>query len=338
MVGVYNKIQELQDISSYSKHDKLVQGIINAIEDKILIQGNMLPSVNAMVKELGFASKTIVKAYNDLKDRGIIESKNRLGYYVINEDTDQKVKVALLLYSFFPFQQTFYNTFRTSLGENIQVDVFFHHSNYDVFETILKKIKNQYGMYVIAPIPDVRTKFILQDIPSHKLLIIDRFEKLDQDFSHVTQEFEISTYMALKKLIKPIQNFNNIVLFYKDGTDIPIEIKRAFTKFIEDYDINGSIQESYAKDSIKKGTIYFTIRDGDLWPILKDAKEREFDLGKDIGVFSGNDGPVKEIICGGITTLSTDFNEMAKQSAKFVLEKKRIHITIPTILTRRESL
>jgi len=121
MNTVYGKIQELEQIIQFSKHEQLVQGIINAIDDKIVTQGSMLPSVNNMVKELGFASKTIVKAYTELKDRGLVESKNRLGYFVVNEATKQTVKVALLIYAFRPFQQVFYNTFRTALGKNIQV-------------------------------------------------------------------------------------------------------------------------------------------------------------------------------------------------------------------------
>ena len=107
MSTVFTKIQELEDESQLSKHEQLVSGIINAIDDKIITEGSMLPSVNNMVRELGFASKTIVKAYKELKERGIVESKNRLGYFVINEDTDQTVKVALLIYAFFALSGDF---------------------------------------------------------------------------------------------------------------------------------------------------------------------------------------------------------------------------------------
>ena len=129
MSVVYEKILELEEVSGLSKHEQLVGGIINAINDRAVSRGNMLPSVNEMVKELGFASKTIVKAYAELKDRGLVASKKRVGYFVANEATEQTVKVALLLYAFHPFQEIFYNAFRTGLGDNIQVDVFFHHSN-----------------------------------------------------------------------------------------------------------------------------------------------------------------------------------------------------------------
>ena len=82
---------------SYSKHDQLVQGIINAIDEKIVVQGDALPSVNTMISEVGFARETIMKGYRELVSRGIVESKNRLGYFVANSNTNQELKVALLM-------------------------------------------------------------------------------------------------------------------------------------------------------------------------------------------------------------------------------------------------
>lgn len=338
MTEIIDKILELEEVTSYSKHEQLVHGIINAINDKVLTQGSMLPSVNQMVSELGFASKTIVKAYGELKERGLVESKNRLGYFVINEATDQTVKVALLMYAFHPFQQIFYNTFRSALGENIQVDVFFHHNNMTIFETILGNIRGQYGMYVIAPIPHSETKKILKPIPENKLLLVDRFEELGRPFSHVTQEFEISTYMGLKELVGSIQKFDEMILFFQPNTDYPIGVKKAFEQFLKDHKIKGSIQPDYQSGQVQKGKVYFTIGDSDLWSILKDCKNSNLEVGKDVGIISKDDGPVKEIICGGITTLSTDFALMAQKAAEYVLNRDKVESIIPTILTRRKSL
>jgi DNA-binding transcriptional regulator YhcF (GntR family) len=198
MRNVYENIQELEDIPTYSKHEQLVQGIINSIDEKILVQGNPLPSVNMMIKELGFARETIVKAYKDLKNRGIIESKNRLGYFVANESTDQKLKVALLMYGFDVFQEIFYRKFREGLGDNIHLDVFFHHNNIEVFENILNHTKGKYGMYVVAPIPHPKSAELLQTIPTNKFLMIDRYEPIEGDFSYLAQEFENSSYRILK--------------------------------------------------------------------------------------------------------------------------------------------
>jgi len=106
---VINKIQELESVSILTKHEQLVNGILSAIDESIIVRGDMLPSVNTMVGELGFARKTIVKAYTDLIGRGIVESKNRVGYFVSNALTGQTIKVALVLYAFHSFQEKFYN-------------------------------------------------------------------------------------------------------------------------------------------------------------------------------------------------------------------------------------
>ncbi len=338
MATVFGKIKELETAILLSKHEQLINGILNSIDDKILVQGSVLPSVKIMSKELGFASETIVKAYKELKSRGLVESRKRMGYYIVNEDTVQIAKVALLMYAFHPFQEVFYNTFRDTLGENIQVDVFFHHSNIDVFETILGNIKGQYSTYVIAPIPHKRTKALLADFPTNKILLVDRYEKINNNFSHVTQEFENSTYTALTVLVEKIRQYKEMILFFKPNSDYPIEVMEAFKKFIQDFNLNGSIQESYQLGMLKEGTVYFTIGDGDLWKILKDCKAKAWKLGEEIGVFSNNDGPVKEIICGGITTFSTDFIRMAHQAAQFVLERKPVQTIIPTKIIQRNSL
>lgn len=43
MRNVFEKIQELDQMPSYSRHDQFVQGIINAIDEKIVVQGDALP-------------------------------------------------------------------------------------------------------------------------------------------------------------------------------------------------------------------------------------------------------------------------------------------------------
>ncbi len=338
MNTVYHKIQELVEVTAYSKHEQIVNGVINAIDERIVIQGSMLPSVNSMVRELGFASKTIVKAYKELKDRGIVDSKNRLGYFVVNEDTDQIKKVALLIYAFHPFQEEFYNSFRDTLGDNIQVDVFFHHNNLEIFETILGNISGRYGMYIVAPIAHPRVKKILSKIPRQKLLIVDRYEELEGDFSHITQEFEISTYMMLKAQVDNIRSYDGMTLYFLPESDHPVEILRAFKKFLQDYEIPGSVETHYKAGQIKKGHAYFTIGDGDLWKLLKDVKREGLVVGEDVAVLSNDNSPVKEIICGGITTFSTDFELMGSRAAEFVLGGESIQEVIPTVLIQRKSL
>lgn len=338
MDTVIEKIQELEEVSTFSKHEQLVNGIINAIDQKILVKGSMLPSVNQMVKELGFARKTIVKAYTDLKERGIIESKNRLGYFISNESTDQTVKIALILYAFHHFQEQFYNSFRASLGENIHIDVFFHHNNMEVFETILSNIIAKYGMYVIAPIQNEHSQELLKSIPPHKLLIVDRYLDLGNEYSHITQEFERPMFETLLELKEVMLQYSNYILFFRHDADFAIGVLKAYQKFMKLIGLNGQIKEQYTMGSLEEGTLYITHSDSDLWALLKDCLEKKWTIGEEIGILSQNETTVKEIISGGISTISTDFRQMAREAAAFVKDRKPVKKVIPSILIKRASL
>jgi DNA-binding transcriptional regulator YhcF (GntR family) len=332
------EIKGLEEVSTFSKHEQLVQGIINALDQKILVRGDALPSVNKMITEIGYARETIAKAYKELVNRGIIESKNRKGYFVATEDTEQHLKVCLLLYAFDTFQETFYQSFRNRIGENIQVDVFFHHNNFSVFESTINNIKGKYGMYVIAPIDTPEAIPLVQQLPMNKLLIVDRQLNLPEDHSYIVQEFKESSYQAFVALADRIKEFDQFVFFFKQQSAEPNDVLDSFQHFIKDYGINGIIKSKYEPGSIAPDKVYFTIHNLELWEILKDSKTKGLKPGKDLGILSHNDDNVKEIIFDGITTFSIDFAKMGEMAAEFVLSRKPIKHLMENKLIRRNSL
>jgi DNA-binding transcriptional regulator YhcF (GntR family) len=338
MATIFEKIQELEDMPSYSKHDQFVQGIINAIDEKIAVTGTSLPSVNMMIRELGFARETVMKGYRELIGRGIVESKNRQGYFVANGDTEQTLKVALLMYLIDSFQEQFYKAFRKELGPNVHIDVFFHHGNMAIFETILHMIRGKYGMYVVAPIPHPHTKELLNMIPRTRLLMFDRYEPLDGEFNHVTQEFAQASYAAFAELAESIKKFDEMIFFHTPGSLDPIEIIKSYKKFAKDYKINARILPHYIPGTVEKGKVYFTLSNAELWELLNDCNAAKLKPGKDVGILSHNDEPVKALVCGGITTYSTDFALMGKRAAQAIISREKIQETIPTRLVKRKTL
>lgn len=338
MEDVFKEFRKLSNVLDMSKHEQFIQGILNAIHNKSLVQGDKLPSVNEFMKETNYARETIAKGYKELVRRGVVESKNRVGFFVSNKNVQQELRVALVLFAFDTFQETFYKTFRNRLGENIQIDVFFHHNNIMVFENVIASIRGKYGMYVVAPIPNEKTADILMTLPMDKFLMIDRYEKLDVNFNYVTQEFKKASYLAFSELADTIRKFKKMFYYHRPASDTPIEILKAFNKFVRDFAIPHEICAEYIPGSLKKGGVYFTINNTELWAMLKDCKLQNLVIGKDVGILSHNDDIVKEIICDGITTYSTDFPLMAKKAADFVLNREPIREIIPTVLIRRTSL
>ncbi|WP_183568436.1 GntR family transcriptional regulator [Mucilaginibacter sp. SP1R1] len=336
MDRIFQEIKKLTDIPSYSKHDRFVQGMINAIDEKIIGQDEMLPSVNKLIKELGFSRETIIKGYKDLISRGIVESKNRLGYFVGNSNIGQTLNVALLMYNLDTFEEQFYRNFREELGQQVRLSTYFHHGDIEVFETILAQIKGKYEMYVVAPIPHPKTKELLDTIPRNKFMMFDRYESLEGDFNHITQEFGQSSYEVFSTLAPRIKQFEEIIFYHSPNSLDPKEIVHSFNKFLKDHNINGRVINEYKSGSVEKGKVYFTLDNFALWQIMRDCKSKNLKPGKDLGVLSHNDEPAKEII--GITTFSSDFSNMGKMAGRAVLNREKIQTTVPMILFERYTL
>jgi len=336
MANIFQEIKKLGDIPSYSKHDRFVQGIINAINEKIVARGEILPTVSKMMEELGFSRETVIRGYKELIDRGIVESKNRQGYFVSSGNTGMIMNIALLMYNLDTFEEQFYRSFRHEIGQNVNLNTYFHHGDIEIFGTILSQIKGKFGMYVIAPIPHPETKELLEMIPRNKLLIFDRYEPLGGVFNHITQEFANSSYEIFSKLAPRIRKFDEIIFYHSPASLDPKEIVSSFNKFLIDFNIKGRIEKEYIPGTIEKGKVYFTLDNFALWRMMRDCIGKNLEPGKDLGVLSSNDEPAKEIT--GITTFSADFSKMGILAGRAVLKKQDIQLTMPMILFNRATL
>jgi DNA-binding LacI/PurR family transcriptional regulator len=96
---------------------------------------------------------------------------------------------------------------------------------------------------------------------------------------------------------------------------------------------------SFVNDNeIVMGQVYFVIHDDDLVKVIKHCHKQNLKIGEDVGVISYNDTPLKQIVGGGITVISTNFGLMGEKAAQFVKNKKKIGEILPTSLILRESL
>ena len=81
------------------------------------------------------------------------------------------------------------------------------------------------------------------------------------------------------------------------------------------------------------------LAESDLVNLVKKSREQLLKLGKEIGIISYNDTPLKEILAQGITTISTDFEQMGKTIANQILGiDNRIPVKNPFRMTLRKSL
>lgn len=73
--------------------------------------------------------------------------------------------------------------------------------------------------------------------------------------------------------------------------------------------------------SCRAKILYITIQERDLVNLVRQARKKKLILGKDIGIISYNETPLKELL--GITVISTDFKVMGETAAYMVLKNKK---------------
>lgn len=333
-----NRILRLEELNSFSKNDCIVQGVLDSIDAKEIQVHDALPSVNYLIKHLGYARETFAKAYRDLIARGVVESKNRKGYFVISNNTQVSEKIAVILYAYDTFQDSLVTEFRNNLPEDVTVDLFFHHNNTEAFVDVFNRIYGRYTFYMVAPIENDNCKKLLSMLSSSKLLVIDRFVDLGEDYSFISQEFKDSTYTVFNELYPKIKKYEEVIFYFRENTAEPHDIKDAFLAFVNKHNIKGRILKHFKAGSLEKGKLYFTIHNPELYQILKEVQQNDWIIGKDLGVLSHNDDVIKEIINGGVTTFSIDFADIGKKAAEFIMNKQKIRQIMPTILFDRNSV
>jgi DNA-binding LacI/PurR family transcriptional regulator len=81
------------------------------------------------------------------------------------------------------------------------------------------------------------------------------------------------------------------------------------------------LDEIYPDMELRSHDAYVIIEEMDLVNLVKQIRDKKFVLGKDIGIISYNDTPLKDLL--GITVISTDFQVMGETAAYMILKKKK---------------
>ena len=93
-----------------------------------------------------------------------------------------------------------------------------------------------------------------------------------------------------------------------------------------------------AEMPIKPGTVYLTPEDREIVTILSAAQHQGLTAGVDFGLVSYNDTVLKEIIAGGLTTITTDFIQMGRTVVELMRDKDIRTIHNPCHLILRKTL
>jgi DNA-binding transcriptional regulator YhcF (GntR family) len=320
---------------------QIINHITEAIEGGKLKKGDQIPSIQQLCAKFELAPGTVTKAYEDLRARGIILAIKGKGYYVNSIRTNKKKKILLLFDQLNAYKEILYNAFVAQIGEQASVNVFFHHYNTQVLNSLIEDNLGQYTDYVIMPHFNKDVSKIIKKVPADKLLLLDKnIDSPGQNIPAVFQNFQKDIYEALESGQHLLNKYKalNLVLPSRKFHYVPAELIKGFENFCKHFSIKGSTIEGLSGKTISPGEAFIVFLDQDLISLLKICKEKKLRLGKDIGLISYDDTPMKEVLAEGITVISTDFAMMGKTAARMVLEKGKGKIENPCRLIIRNTL
>jgi DNA-binding transcriptional regulator YhcF (GntR family) len=326
--------------SGTPKYEQLVNEIIRHIRSKRLQIGDKVPSIHEICNNYDISRDTVVIAYNELKSRGIISPKHGKGFYVSSTTIRSKLRIFLLFDVMNGYKEVLYRSFINSLGPNYQVDIFFHYYNLKVFDQLISDNLGKYGYYVIMPHFNEDVSESVRKIPKEKLLLIDKdISSLEDNYGAIFQNFESDVYEALKKASPLLNNYAKIkFIANRHFQFIPDGMERGFSKFCKEFKISHREYESIKAARPARHDLFLVVSDNDLIDLLKTCLINEWEPGKDIGIISYDDTPLKEILAGGISVISTDFNKMGETAAEMIKERIFRKIENPHMFLPRKSL
>jgi DNA-binding transcriptional regulator YhcF (GntR family) len=338
----FHKLIYFDDFSATPKYQQLANSIVKAIEDGKLQVDDVLPSINELSFEYEICRDTAEKGYKYLKNKGIIGSVPGKGYFIKSIDVDRTTKIFLMFNKLSPHKKIIYDSLVSTLGDKATIDFYIYNNDLALFKKLLQNSKSDYNFYVILPHfidGDETAHNIINTIPKEKLLLIDKIiPGVTGSYGAVYENFEQDIYTALEEALPHLQKYHTLKLIFPERSYYPDEIVKGFNRFCTQYTFNSKVVHDIRKETLGKGEVYINLMDDDLVSLIERIIESKLKVGKDLGVISYNETPLKKIILNGITTISTDFEAIGVEAARIIQEKRLRHVQIPFSLTLRSSL
>lgn len=340
-VGIYDIIR-IDEFSATPKYQQLINAVLKGIEQGRLQLNDILPSINDLSYELDVSRDTAEKGYRYLKKTGVLGSVPGKGYFIKNTTLEQGYNVCLLFNKLSAHKKLIYDSFVAALGNTAAIDFYIYNNDFALFRKLLSSKTEDYTHFVIIPhfIEGGEKAYeVINTIPKEKLILLDKkVAGITGEYAAVYENFEKDIYHALETAAERLSKYHTLKIIFPKSSYYPVEIIDGFNRFCQDYAFNYATVNNIKEETISPGEVYITVMEDDLVKLIERLLQLNLKAGRDVGIISYNETPIKKIILEGITTISTDFAEMGRMAAQLVIQGTRDHLEVPFQLTLRNSL
>jgi DNA-binding transcriptional regulator YhcF (GntR family) len=319
-------------------YQQVVARVVAALKAARLRKGDRLPSINEACARSGLSRDTVVKAYAELERQRLLSPVHGKGFFVRSDGGDLRIRTFVLFDTLNAYKERLYAGLSDKLAGRAQLDVCFHHFNGGLFQRLLHDARGRYDRYVVMPFPDPDLADAIAALEPEKLLLLDIQAHAGEGRAWIGQSFDAALVGALEAGLERLHRYRRLVLVFPPGKHNPEEIQDAVRRFGARHRLPVEVVPSLPEEEVRPGTAYLVLEDDDLVSLIKYCRDTGHRLGADVGVISYNDTPLKEVVAGGITVVTTDFYALGVRAGEHVLAPAQVRETRPTRLVLRSSL
>ncbi len=134
-----------------------------------------------------------------------------------------------------------------------------------------------------------------------------------------------------------VDKYQRIILVVRSQKSHFRDITTGFRDFCKQHPVQAEVVSDIKSFEIRTDDAFVVVDDRDLEFLVRYSIDNQLELGKDMGIVSYNETPLKGIVASGITTISTDFAQMGKSMAEMILNHQKSKIDNPFVLNLRNS-
>jgi DNA-binding transcriptional regulator YhcF (GntR family) len=321
------------------KYRQIAEGVVAALRTGALRKGDRLPSINEACRAYGASRDTVVKAYDLLQEQRYLSAIHGKGYFLRTDSADPRLRAFVLFDTLNAFKENVFAGLTDTVSRCADSDVCFHHFNPGLFRRLLLDARGRYDRYVVMPFPAPEVAEALEALEGERLLVLDIHACVPgRRTPWIVQNFDAQLVQALEQGLDRLRRYRRFILVFPPDNHDPIEIQDAFGRFGRKAGLQTSVVPRLTEHMVQAETAYLVLDDKDLVSLVKHCNATGHVLGRDVGVLSYNDTPLKEIVAGGISVVSIDFYGLGVRAGQHLLDPRPVHETVPTRLILRSSL
>lgn len=86
------------ELSPEAPYEQIRSQVAEDVASGVLQPGDRLPTVRSLAADLGLATNTVARAYRELEQAGVIETRGRAGSFVTGDQVEHRAKAAAAAY------------------------------------------------------------------------------------------------------------------------------------------------------------------------------------------------------------------------------------------------